>query len=267
MSIDGEGSPQLTDDGAKLLADVLAKRANDRHNTLSSQRNARRREADRLRQTPERGDPEHGAPETGADEAVESELNAEYQVLYGHETDANDGAPIRWVVLIAVGLAIGVCIVLIASLGSGSGEGSVEAVESTADEPVDQVDSIDVSENSEAGRQVAQGSAPEGVVDPEDIVVTVYDTAPSQDGVYSFALRLKSVSTSEELATDDFTVRVEDEFGVAATTFSRFVHATLPTNSSALATVRAEEAGPGPQFVVVWYGNTAIARILIESGS
>lgn len=273
MDIEGDAAPQLSEDGARLLADVLSKRAHDRHNSLSSQRDERRRQADALRQDPvlQRDSGDDGSPQSnGAGSRASSPIPDDDSDL---ELDGGgSGIWMRLLLLIAVGVAIGACIALITSLESRPVDGDdVETVEvdSANSVAVEQVESVGEAETEleveEAARQAAQAIASESLVKPDDIEVSVYDTSPSNDGVYSFALRLKDISIAEELYTEDFTVRVEDEFGVPATTFSRFVHETLPIGSSALATVRAEEAGPGQQFVVVWYENVAIARIAIEN--
>jgi len=81
--------------------------------------------------------------------------------------------------------------------------------------------------------------------------------------VHSFALRIKSISTQTEIDTESFEVVVVDEQGVESQTFIRFLHSTLPVESSAVATVRSEGSSPQQQYVVVAIGETEIARIPI----
>ncbi len=276
MDIEGDAAPQLSNDGARLLADVLSKRAHDRHNSLTSQRNERRRQADALRQDPvlqrdESVETVEDRPQATSAEPVRPLIDDDD---YDFDLDGDDNGPwMRLLLLIAIGVAIGVCIALATSLESRPVNKvdletvQVDGADTVAVEQVEAVGEVEAEEqiDEEAARQAAQAIVAESLVKPDDIEVSVYDTSPSNDGVYSFALRLKDISIVEELYTEDFTVRVEDEFGVPATTFSRFIHETLPIDSSALATVRAEEAGPGQQYVVVWYENVAIARIPIEN--
>ncbi len=264
MDIDSDGTPRLSNDGAKLLADVLSKRADDRHDTLASQRNARRREADALRQAPS------VAPEADADTAQpERPPQPRFEV-----DDSDGGTLLRWLLFLAIGVSAGVCYLLATSLESRPVRTiDVETVQIDSSEQTDRSElnelddpePLDVVAAEEVAREVAQIEPVLVTVAAEDIEVSVYDAAPSNGEVYSFALRIKSVSTDEELYTEDFAVRVENESGTPATTFSRFIHDTLPVNSSALATVRAEDAGPGQQFVVVWYDNVPLARIAIET--
>lgn len=114
----------------------------------------------------------------------------------------------------------------------------------------------------------SDSSAPETIdfdlVVPDSINVFVYDETPPSNGEYSFALRLKSTATPFEIETHHFSVVVYDADGVAAATSTRFLHETLPVDSSALATVRAADTGATQNFVVIALGTKELARVPIE---
>jgi len=103
-------------------------------------------------------------------------------------------------------------------------------------------------------------------IDPATIEVFVYDETPSANGEYSFALRLKSNSTPGLINTSVFAVTVENTDGVAAPSVTRFVHESLPVDSSALAAVRVADTGDSEYYVVITLADTEIARLPIIFG-
>lgn len=102
--------------------------------------------------------------------------------------------------------------------------------------------------------------------EPDSIDVFVYDETPSTNSEYTFALRLKSVSTQAPIDTSAFLIAVENAQGETASTTLRFVHDSLPVGSSALATVRASDTGDAENFVVITLGDVQIARVPIIFG-
>ena len=97
------------------------------------------------------------------------------------------------------------------------------------------------------------------------IEVLVYNETPPSDGQYSFAIRLKNISTQREIDLDLFTVSVERADGEIVPTQTRFTHDTLPADASAIATVRAFESGSEDHSVVVSLGTVEVGRIPIET--
>jgi len=276
MSVMDKGHPEgpkLSGEGAKLLADVLEDHGTDRHDSLAARRNARRYESDVLR-SEATGDEKHSMLPVRRSDSVEFVFDS------GAQARANK-------VLIATVLLTVVVFtwLIIAVWPDSGGEVASEQIPGSADidAPPEEspseaiVDSVteerpdppDVSETafSDATTDDVIGDEVEEIeprAAAEDLEVMIYDTAPSDGSVYSFALRIKSVSTTEEIPTEDFEIIVEHADGVSATTFSRFVHESLPLESSALATVRAEDAAPGDQFLVVWLDGVQLSRIPIE---
>lgn len=276
--------PQLTSEGEQLLADVLRRRAESshgsvrrtqsHHDTATARSNRSRRDRDPLRVEPPVTAGESGS---GEREPGENDLN----------TPADSSR-----LPVVAGLLIGAVVLAIAGFtalspsptvatevagiteerGVGS-DGQPDAAPST--EPADVTDTVtqddalvarsvpDVAGSVSEGDAAIGDEGPAVELDPATIEVTVYDEDPAVNGVHSFALRVKSISTEEEIDTNSFVVVVVDESGVESQTFSRFIHATLPVGSSALATVRSEGAGPEQQYVVVRVGATEIARIPI----
>lgn len=266
--------PQLTSEGEQLLADVLRRRAESshgsvrrapsQHDTAIARSNRARRERDPLRVEPPVA-------------AGESDS--------GQREDTNRLPIVAGLLIGAVVLAVAgftafspsptVATEVAGATEERSGGSDVESDAASSTESADVTDA-DGQDDALVARSVpdVDGSLPENTttsqsqgstvdLDPESIEVIVYDEDPAVNGVHSFALRIKSVSTDEELDTNSFDVVVVDESGVESQTFSRFIHATLPVNSSALATVRSEGAGPEQQYVVVRVGDTEIARIPI----
>lgn len=255
--------PQLTSEGEQLLADVLRRRAEspiaaprrstNGHDTATARSNRARRERDALRVPP-----------------IDLEQPA-------HEPEAKSR------VLLVSGMLVGAVVLAVLALSAFSPSatvatevaGAVEERPERTTESAQAVESTDVATTADAevARSVPDidGSLPvEGIdaplaptVDPKSIEVSVYDEDPAINGVHSFALRVKSISTEAEIDTDAFVVVVVDEAGVESQTFSRFIHSTLPVESSALATVRSEGSSPQQQYVVVRIGTTEIARIPI----
>lgn len=128
----------------------------------------------------------------------------------------------------------------------------------------------DTADNNDATTTSAEETSDDKIlgeppaVSASAIEVSVYNQDADDPGTYSFALRLKSVSTDTEIETDHFHITVVSADDMSLPSFSRFEHNTLPTNSSALALVRAEDVEAGPHFVVVSIGETEIDRIMIE---
>ena len=276
--------PQLTSEGEQLLADVLRRRSasshesvrrtQSHHDTSAARSNRSRRERDPLRVEPPVTAGESGSRER---ELGEIDLSA---------TADSSRLPI------VAGLLIGAVVLAIAGFTAFSpsptvatevagvteergAELEVESAAASSTEPADVTDTVapddalvarsvpevDGSLTEDTATSQTQGSTVD--LDPTSIEVIVYDEDPAVNGVHSFALRIKSVSTEEEIDTNAFVVVVVDESGVESQTFSRFIHATLPVGSSALATVRSEGAGPEQQYVVVRVGNSEVARIPI----
>ena len=259
--------PQLTSEGEQLLADVLRRRAENPtaaprrstngHDTATARSNRARRERDALRVPP---------------------IDVEQPVS---EPEAKSRVPLISGMLVGAVLLVGLAFSAFSPSGGVATEvaGAVEERPESTTESAPAVESTDVATTADAevARSVPDidGSLPvedtdtqpgaplAPIVNPESIEVIVYDEDPAINGVHSFALRVKSISTEAEIDTDAFTVVVVDEAGVESQTFSRFIHSTLPVESSALATVRSEGSSPGPQYVVVRIGTTEIARIAI----
>lgn len=249
--------PQLTSEGEQLLADVLRRRkekprASPRHSTASghdtvaARANRTRRERDSLRTPP-------AAPRPAEDQAPNTAS--------------------RLPVLVFAGASLAVALVLTASWLT---QPTIETEVAGATEVVVDTVARNVEEDSQQGGSAEERALPDAdpdngstadmsliEIDPALIEVSVYDEDPAIGGVYSFALRIKSLDTATEIDTNLFAISVEDETGTQATTFSRFIHGTLPVGSSALATVRAEGAGTEQQFVVVRVGEVEMARIAI----
>ena len=315
-------APRLSDNGARVLAEVLNKRANDRHNTLVAQRNERRRKNDALRIAPPDSFELEQSTAIGADEleafsladpGVALELPDDDDALDLAEGDGEESSR-RWMWAAGLAAAVGVCVLLASALDTlparvdsvapevstvpqevdppdadAEQVGEPEAVAVPTDsEPADtatdtattetvlaeseqaeEVIAAEVlSESATSTSRVASneltGITPRAI--PGELEVLVYDTAPSANGeVYSFALRLKSIAAADDIPTEDFTIRVENEDGIPAETFTRFLHDVLPVDTSALASVRAEGAAPGEQFVTVWLDDVLLERIPIET--
>ena len=128
------------------------------------------------------------------------------------------------------------------------------------------IESSQVVESVESPEPAPTASIDLASIDPATIEVFVYDETPSANGEYSFALRLKSNSTPGLINTSVFAVTVENTDGVAAPSVTRFVHESLPVDSSALAAVRVADTGDSEYYVVITLADTEIARLPIIFG-
>jgi hypothetical protein len=288
MSEEQASAPQLTSDGVRVLSDALSRRTADRHNTLVAQRGARRRESDALRVAPPSANEQRvSEPEVPTSDGTPADPTPERLDETGFDfPNRGDDGP-NWRLLIALGAGIVACVALAMTiearpvgsalpasgldieitevLGASTNERTSEFGQTGVDASNGR--SIGTSNPDDEREAVPSASGQvEGIeVDPAAFQVSVYDEDPAVGGVHSFALRVKSVATTEEFDTAEFDVVVVAESGTEAATFTRFVHQTLPVGSSALATIRAEGAGTEPHYVVVRVGEIEIARILIES--
>ena len=156
----------------------------------------------------------------------------------------------------------------------------IEASEITIDEPsVTNPDSNSISNDETAAVDPATDSAVDQAADqaaeqaaeqlpsiPADaITVAAYNEATDEPGTLSFAIRLTSTPESPEIGTGVFTIAVVGDTGIAVPTISRFEHDSLPSGSSALALVRAENVGPGDHYVVVRVGDTELSRAVVQA--
>ncbi len=148
----------------------------------------------------------------------------------------------------------------------------IEASEITIDEPsVTNPDSNSISNDETAAVDPATDSAVDQAAEqlpsiPADaITVAAYNEATDEPGTLSFAIRLTSTPESPEIGTGVFTIGVVGDTGIAVPTISRFEHDSLPSGSSALALVRAEDVGPGDHYVVVRVGDTELSRAVVQA--
>lgn len=296
--------PQLSGEGAELLASVLKKREEERHGTLSAQRNARRLESDALRMSPS-----EPANEGGTDEVVDvSAADDADQVDVGQRVDLDDGSEPKFgKLLLAMAVVCPLIFAVVLAVVLGGEPANVEA--ETADPLVETV--------GEAPEPIEPELTPEtevaGAVEVPDAQVdaTAANTANTDDTANT-ADELQAVEADAAASTDAFTgdevvsdravpgafeiivydaepaigdvrsfaLRVKnlgvdeeiptDELDVVVgdeqvvTTISRFLHPTVPEGTSALASVRAEGVEPGNQFVRVLLDGIELARVPIE---
>ena len=296
--------PQLSGEGAELLASVLKKREEERHGTLSAQRNARRLESDALRMSPS-----EPANEGGTDEVVDvSAADDADQVDVGQRVDLDDGSEPKFgKLLLAMAVVCPLIFAVVLAVVLGGEPANVEA--ETADPLVETV--------GEAPEPIEPELTPEtevaGAVEVPDAQVdaTAANTANTDDtantadepqAVEADAAASTDAFTGDEVVSDravpgafeiivydaepaigdvrSFALRVKnlgvdeeiptDELDVVVgdeqvvTTISRFLHPTVPEGTSALASVRAEGVEPGNQFVRVLLDGIELARVPIE---
>lgn len=321
-------APQLSGDGAELLANVLKRREADRHDTLSANRNARRRESDALRQDPPVSNDDRStklkpfdgqfsvAREADEPNNEDEQIHVERDVIEVDDIDTDEdlievdadevkSQLVKFLLGVGVTIAVVICVALAvtlenrpASVDTAVVEQPVETVEeqvvveaevagevevSEDATPVDEIEpvAVDDADDSQivddleiADEVVVAGPEANDVAPSEPIgsdraaadffEVTVYDAAPAQGDVHSFALRIENIAAGEEVPTEELEVFVGNEEGAVATTFIRFLHESVPEGTSALASVRAEDAGPGTQFVFVLLDGVELARIPVE---
>ena len=111
MKDDPTEAPKLSEDGARLLANVLDKRAADRHDTLSARRNARRREHDELRIPPDRNENPHFPRERQSRSTTPGEV-----VQYSVVEEEPESESRSWLVLTGFCAVLIFCVFLVTTL-------------------------------------------------------------------------------------------------------------------------------------------------------
>lgn len=234
--------PKLSDEGARLLADVLERRntrphvstasGRSRHDTPTARANVRRRA-----RIPQRPAHPGNTIDLGGDDPKAPNVTSS-----GPSPDSwSDPFPV-----LVAGIVLGVLLIGFTMVLAPRGQNPPEVEVAGA-----------VEELSSTRSSATQ--AP--VIDPTAIDATISEVGLPINGVRSFTLDLKSVATQDEISTDAFSVVVEERDGTMLTTFVQFERTWLAVGSSASATVRAEGATPADLDAVVRLGQVEVARI------
>lgn len=226
--------PQLSGEGAELLASVLKKREEERHGTLSAQRNARRLESDALRMSPS-----EPANEGGTDEVVDvSAADDADQVDVGQRVDLDDGSEPKFgKLLLAMAVVCPLIFAVVLAVVLGGEPANVEA--ETADPLVETV-----------------GEAPEPIepeLTPETEVAGAVEVPDAQ--VDATAANTDDTANTANTANTDDTANTADEPQAVE------ADAAASTDAFTGGEVVSDRAVPGAFEIIVYDAEPAIGDV------
>lgn len=290
---DGIEPPVLTEEGAALLARVVA-----RHKTGSAGGHDRRRKRDPLRADPssESAEDAESGPveeEPAGPPAIQPRPDQDsVSVLRTTEnptpvpttTKSSSGSSRTFAVLAAMMVA-GVLIIGFAVWSTFIGQTDAP-VETEVASAVEDNNGLSVDGVGDASRDVpddsvaSEAAVEQSIEDPADeeetasaqpadfvssaatpastlgegIGLSVFDVDPVNEGTRSFAIRVSNASEEEVPSVAGFGIEIEVATGERVPAIVRFIHQEIPSGSSAIATVRVEDVPQGPATAVLVFG-------------
>lgn len=248
--------PQLSVEGAELLADVVARHTRtefsrelqtdttDRHATSSALAHQQRRDRDPLRVPSVNGRRPAGSGVDVRTRPARDRFDiSTLPVVPEPSLRRGRSSVLPWVL---AGMGLGGLIVAV-SLWVAPG----------ASDPTTEVAGA-VEQSFEPSIPLATTTPPAVAVG--DISLTVYDIDSTGDNVVSFALRLQSLATPVDVLTSDFEVTVLDATGAELLTVTRFEGKVLPVGQSALASVRSEGIAVRPLVIIISVDGREVSR-------